>query len=49
MKEEKAENKGHNIVVKVQPPEKFTGLKVRKPSKNSVGTPAIVSSLAHAN
>ncbi len=49
MKQDNEEQKGHNIIVKAQPPEEFTGIKVKSPAKNSVGTPAVLSSLAHAN
>ena len=47
------EDKGHNIIVQqrtdAQPPEQFTGLKLKPAKENSVGVPAILSALNHAN
>ncbi|MCB9081051.1 MAG: FdhF/YdeP family oxidoreductase [Lewinellaceae bacterium] len=48
------EDKGHQIVVVnentgAQPPEKFTGLKRKKPKENSAGLPAVATALGHAN
>ena len=52
-KKSKIEEKGHSIVVKeatnAQPPSDFTGLEIGERKENSVGVPAILSSLNHAH
>jgi molybdopterin-dependent oxidoreductase alpha subunit len=56
MKEEKAikkDDKGHNIVVtektNAQPPEEFTGLKLKAPKENSAGFQSISSALSQVS
>jgi molybdopterin-dependent oxidoreductase alpha subunit len=52
-KPKQPEEKGNNIVVVdqtpgAQPPEKFTGLKVRKPATTAAGAKSVMSALGHA-
>lgn len=43
------ENKEKDKRTSAQPPEEFTGIKIKKAKKTSVGMPAVWSSLGHAN
>jgi molybdopterin-dependent oxidoreductase alpha subunit len=43
------ENKEQNKRTTAQPPEEFTGIKIKKAKETSVGMPAVWSSLGHAN
>jgi len=53
-KAKKIEDKGHGIKVvhektDAQPPEEFTGIKIKDPKKNSAGVPGILTALSHAS